>query len=102
MPVKNDDRAVYYEKLSDNKLQVNDDVVDFSNTSIIEYEIPEELRFAIKKAYRETENGELYLYLTRFYSTKEKTIWEEPEYYGEGTSYRGTQFETYTKNGELK
>lgn len=103
IPVKNDNKSIYYEKINDNKIQVNDDVVDFSDTTVLEYDIPEELKPFIKKAYREQDGGELYLLLLRYYSTEEKRIWEEFGYYYEGENLlRGTRFETYTENGELK
>lgn len=102
IPVKNNDKNITYEKVSDNKLQVNDDMADFTDTSILEYDIPSELSFAIKRAFRQEPDGELHLYLLRYYNDKEKMEWEGFGFYSEGSLFRGSQFETYTENGVIE
>jgi hypothetical protein len=100
IPVKNNEKSIYYEKISNNKLRVNDDVADFTDTSVLEYDIPSNLSFAIKRAFREEEHGELYLLLKRYYGDEDKRPWEGQTFEGDGL--RGSQFETYSENGVIE
>jgi hypothetical protein len=91
-------KKISYERKSANVLLVDGEEVSFADTSIVEYEIPEEISYAIQRAYRQ--DGELYLDLRRPYSEAEKFIWEQPHYYNEG-GFRGSQYESYDQNGVL-
>ena len=84
---------LHYKKIDENTLEINNEQVYF-NPDFIEYDIKN--IDGLTKAYRDENTNELYLEIRYRYTSEEKPIFENPNYYEDG-GYRGTQFEDFTE-----
>lgn len=90
-----------YKKIDENTLEINNEQIYF-NPDFITYNI--ENIDGLTKAYRDEETNELYLEIIYRYTSEEKNIYENPNYFSDG-GFRGTRFEDFTElenGGEIK
>lgn len=73
-PIRSD-TIVDYRQPEPDKLQINDYILDFTDTNIVQYNVPEDFVDYIMKAIRDP-SGTLHLTLLSYYSEEEKQYWE--------------------------
>lgn len=78
------------EKISEYSLTINGELFEFSNQDGDYPNINEETEGVILSA--KVEDSVLWIEVKREYTTEEKPVWENPNYYPDG-GYRGSQWE---------